>query len=284
MFVLFIPRLETMSDFKSVKTTPLSVLDFSKEEKNLDVLIKLNKNFLEKIQSKWHKLDISSRKQEGNTKRDTNMEGKREEKSREKEQIAMFVFFLFVYQIMAQEEWCHRGQKANMVLVGQQVYTAVGCNKLGNHRTGKNNLRWEGRKYPHLKPQGFSEVGFTRAEIFAGSDGWWHDMLVQHVLKVPGWKIWIESSSESSSTNRIKEWIFAESRVIGSLTRRGYCKNGSSSIIFGWSEVEESRERDQYWRKWEITESLPTSAKWEQQVLCFILVMRDDNNIDGFRF
>jgi len=52
MFVLFIPRLETMSDFKSVKTTPLTVLDFSKEEKNLDVLIKLNKSFLEKIKSK----------------------------------------------------------------------------------------------------------------------------------------------------------------------------------------------------------------------------------------
>uniref|UniRef100_UPI00358FFC3F E3 ubiquitin-protein ligase TRIM7-like n=1 Tax=Myxine glutinosa TaxID=7769 RepID=UPI00358FFC3F len=43
-------RVETMSDFKSVKTTPLTVLDFSKEEKNLDVLINLNKNFLEKIQ------------------------------------------------------------------------------------------------------------------------------------------------------------------------------------------------------------------------------------------
>uniref|UniRef100_UPI00358FC5C9 E3 ubiquitin-protein ligase TRIM8-like isoform X2 n=1 Tax=Myxine glutinosa TaxID=7769 RepID=UPI00358FC5C9 len=43
-------RLETMSDFKSVKTTPLPVLDFSKEKKNLDVLINLNKNFLEKIQ------------------------------------------------------------------------------------------------------------------------------------------------------------------------------------------------------------------------------------------
>uniref|UniRef100_UPI00358F2FC0 uncharacterized protein isoform X3 n=1 Tax=Myxine glutinosa TaxID=7769 RepID=UPI00358F2FC0 len=44
-------RLETMSDFKSVKRTPLPVLDFSKEEKNLDELITLNKNFLEKIQS-----------------------------------------------------------------------------------------------------------------------------------------------------------------------------------------------------------------------------------------
>uniref|UniRef100_UPI00358ED199 E3 ubiquitin/ISG15 ligase TRIM25-like n=1 Tax=Myxine glutinosa TaxID=7769 RepID=UPI00358ED199 len=43
--------VETMSDFKSVKTTPLPVLDFSKEEKNLDVLIKLNKNFLEKIKT-----------------------------------------------------------------------------------------------------------------------------------------------------------------------------------------------------------------------------------------
>ena len=41
-----------MSNFKSVKTTPLTVLDFSKEEKNLDVLIKLNKSFLEKIKSK----------------------------------------------------------------------------------------------------------------------------------------------------------------------------------------------------------------------------------------
>uniref|UniRef100_UPI00358FC728 tripartite motif-containing protein 14-like n=1 Tax=Myxine glutinosa TaxID=7769 RepID=UPI00358FC728 len=39
-----------MSDFKSVKRTPLPVLDFSKEEKNLDRLITLNKNFLEKIQ------------------------------------------------------------------------------------------------------------------------------------------------------------------------------------------------------------------------------------------
>uniref|UniRef100_UPI00358F3ED8 E3 ubiquitin/ISG15 ligase TRIM25-like isoform X2 n=1 Tax=Myxine glutinosa TaxID=7769 RepID=UPI00358F3ED8 len=43
-------RLETMSDFKSVKMTPLPVLDFSQEEKNLDGLITLNKNFLEKIQ------------------------------------------------------------------------------------------------------------------------------------------------------------------------------------------------------------------------------------------
>uniref|UniRef100_UPI00358FD1C6 probable E3 ubiquitin-protein ligase MID2 n=1 Tax=Myxine glutinosa TaxID=7769 RepID=UPI00358FD1C6 len=43
-------RLETMSDFKSVKRTPLPVLDFSKEEKNLDGLITLNKNFLEKIE------------------------------------------------------------------------------------------------------------------------------------------------------------------------------------------------------------------------------------------
>uniref|UniRef100_UPI00358F5397 E3 ubiquitin/ISG15 ligase TRIM25-like n=1 Tax=Myxine glutinosa TaxID=7769 RepID=UPI00358F5397 len=43
-------RLETMSDFKSVKRTPLPVLDFLKEEKNLDGLITLNKNFLEKIQ------------------------------------------------------------------------------------------------------------------------------------------------------------------------------------------------------------------------------------------
>uniref|UniRef100_UPI00358E863C E3 ubiquitin/ISG15 ligase TRIM25-like n=1 Tax=Myxine glutinosa TaxID=7769 RepID=UPI00358E863C len=43
-------RLETMSDFKSVKRTPLPVLDFSQEEKNLDELIILNKNFLEKIQ------------------------------------------------------------------------------------------------------------------------------------------------------------------------------------------------------------------------------------------
>uniref|UniRef100_UPI00358EC221 E3 ubiquitin/ISG15 ligase TRIM25-like n=1 Tax=Myxine glutinosa TaxID=7769 RepID=UPI00358EC221 len=43
-------RLTTMSDFKSVKRTPLPVLDFSKEEKNLDGLITLNKNFLEKIQ------------------------------------------------------------------------------------------------------------------------------------------------------------------------------------------------------------------------------------------
>uniref|UniRef100_UPI00358E0170 E3 ubiquitin-protein ligase TRIM8-like isoform X2 n=1 Tax=Myxine glutinosa TaxID=7769 RepID=UPI00358E0170 len=42
-------RLESMSDFKSAKT-PLTVLDFSKEEKNLDVLVKLNKDFLEKIQ------------------------------------------------------------------------------------------------------------------------------------------------------------------------------------------------------------------------------------------
>uniref|UniRef100_UPI00358F8694 E3 ubiquitin-protein ligase Midline-1-like isoform X2 n=1 Tax=Myxine glutinosa TaxID=7769 RepID=UPI00358F8694 len=46
-------RLTTMSDFKSVKRTPLPVLDFSKEEKNLDGLITLNKNFLEKIQS-WN--------------------------------------------------------------------------------------------------------------------------------------------------------------------------------------------------------------------------------------
>uniref|UniRef100_UPI00359005DF tripartite motif-containing protein 14-like isoform X2 n=1 Tax=Myxine glutinosa TaxID=7769 RepID=UPI00359005DF len=44
-------RLETMSDFKSVKRTPLPVLDFSQEEKNLDELITLNKNFLEKIQN-----------------------------------------------------------------------------------------------------------------------------------------------------------------------------------------------------------------------------------------
>uniref|UniRef100_UPI00358DDB4C E3 ubiquitin/ISG15 ligase TRIM25-like isoform X2 n=1 Tax=Myxine glutinosa TaxID=7769 RepID=UPI00358DDB4C len=43
-------RLTTMSDFNSVKRTPLPVLDFSKEEKNLDGLITLNKNFLEKIQ------------------------------------------------------------------------------------------------------------------------------------------------------------------------------------------------------------------------------------------
>uniref|UniRef100_UPI00358E3D6E E3 ubiquitin-protein ligase TRIM7-like isoform X4 n=1 Tax=Myxine glutinosa TaxID=7769 RepID=UPI00358E3D6E len=43
-------RLETMSHFKSMKMTPLPVLDFSKEEKNLDRLITLNKNFLEKIQ------------------------------------------------------------------------------------------------------------------------------------------------------------------------------------------------------------------------------------------
>uniref|UniRef100_UPI00358E3667 E3 ubiquitin/ISG15 ligase TRIM25-like n=1 Tax=Myxine glutinosa TaxID=7769 RepID=UPI00358E3667 len=43
-------RLETMSDFKSVKRTPLPVLDFSKVEKNLDELITLNKNVLEKIQ------------------------------------------------------------------------------------------------------------------------------------------------------------------------------------------------------------------------------------------
>uniref|UniRef100_UPI00358F1F07 E3 ubiquitin-protein ligase TRIM11-like isoform X2 n=1 Tax=Myxine glutinosa TaxID=7769 RepID=UPI00358F1F07 len=43
-------RLETMSDFKSMKRTPLPVLDFSKEENNLDGLITLNKNFLEKIQ------------------------------------------------------------------------------------------------------------------------------------------------------------------------------------------------------------------------------------------
>uniref|UniRef100_UPI00358E38BB E3 ubiquitin-protein ligase TRIM65-like isoform X2 n=1 Tax=Myxine glutinosa TaxID=7769 RepID=UPI00358E38BB len=42
--------LETMSDFTSVKRTPLPVLDFSKEEKDLDGLITLNKNFLEKIQ------------------------------------------------------------------------------------------------------------------------------------------------------------------------------------------------------------------------------------------
>uniref|UniRef100_UPI00358E060B zinc-binding protein A33-like n=1 Tax=Myxine glutinosa TaxID=7769 RepID=UPI00358E060B len=41
-------RLETLSDFKLVKTL-LPVLDFSKEEKNLDVLINLNKNFPEKI-------------------------------------------------------------------------------------------------------------------------------------------------------------------------------------------------------------------------------------------
>uniref|UniRef100_UPI00358E5B88 E3 ubiquitin/ISG15 ligase TRIM25-like n=1 Tax=Myxine glutinosa TaxID=7769 RepID=UPI00358E5B88 len=45
-----IKRLQTMSDFKSVKRTPLPVLDFSKEKKNLDGLITLNKNFLEKIQ------------------------------------------------------------------------------------------------------------------------------------------------------------------------------------------------------------------------------------------
>uniref|UniRef100_UPI00358F8167 tripartite motif-containing protein 14-like isoform X3 n=1 Tax=Myxine glutinosa TaxID=7769 RepID=UPI00358F8167 len=43
--------LETTSDFTSVKRTPLPVLDFSKEEKNLDGLITLNKNFLEKIQN-----------------------------------------------------------------------------------------------------------------------------------------------------------------------------------------------------------------------------------------
>uniref|UniRef100_UPI00358FC947 E3 ubiquitin-protein ligase TRIM11-like n=1 Tax=Myxine glutinosa TaxID=7769 RepID=UPI00358FC947 len=42
-------RVETMSDFKFMKTL-LPVLDFSKEEKNLDVLIKLNKKFLGKIQ------------------------------------------------------------------------------------------------------------------------------------------------------------------------------------------------------------------------------------------
>uniref|UniRef100_UPI00358EFB99 E3 ubiquitin/ISG15 ligase TRIM25-like n=1 Tax=Myxine glutinosa TaxID=7769 RepID=UPI00358EFB99 len=39
-----------MSDVKSVKRTPLPILDFSKEEKSLDGLITLNKNFLEKIQ------------------------------------------------------------------------------------------------------------------------------------------------------------------------------------------------------------------------------------------
>uniref|UniRef100_UPI00358EA344 E3 ubiquitin-protein ligase TRIM11-like isoform X3 n=1 Tax=Myxine glutinosa TaxID=7769 RepID=UPI00358EA344 len=43
-------RLETISDFKSAKRTPLPVLDFSKEENNLDGLIMLNNNFLEKIQ------------------------------------------------------------------------------------------------------------------------------------------------------------------------------------------------------------------------------------------
>uniref|UniRef100_UPI00358E4882 E3 ubiquitin/ISG15 ligase TRIM25-like n=1 Tax=Myxine glutinosa TaxID=7769 RepID=UPI00358E4882 len=43
-------RLETMSDFKSVKRTPLPVLDFSKEEKYSDGLITLSKNLLEKIQ------------------------------------------------------------------------------------------------------------------------------------------------------------------------------------------------------------------------------------------
>uniref|UniRef100_A0A8C4QER1 Uncharacterized protein n=1 Tax=Eptatretus burgeri TaxID=7764 RepID=A0A8C4QER1_EPTBU len=44
-------RLEAMSDFTFVKTAPLNALNFSKEEINSDVLIKLNKNFLEKIQS-----------------------------------------------------------------------------------------------------------------------------------------------------------------------------------------------------------------------------------------
>uniref|UniRef100_UPI00358F9B95 E3 ubiquitin/ISG15 ligase TRIM25-like isoform X2 n=1 Tax=Myxine glutinosa TaxID=7769 RepID=UPI00358F9B95 len=43
-------RLRTMSDFKSMKRTPLPVLDFSKEEKTLDGLITLNKKFMEKIQ------------------------------------------------------------------------------------------------------------------------------------------------------------------------------------------------------------------------------------------
>uniref|UniRef100_A0A8C4N0E6 B30.2/SPRY domain-containing protein n=1 Tax=Eptatretus burgeri TaxID=7764 RepID=A0A8C4N0E6_EPTBU len=51
-------RLETMSEFNSMKMTPITVLDFSKEEKNLDALIKLNKDFLEKMQSECHKLDI----------------------------------------------------------------------------------------------------------------------------------------------------------------------------------------------------------------------------------
>ena len=41
-----------MSDFKSVETTLLSDLDFSNEENHLDMLIKLNKSFLEKIKSK----------------------------------------------------------------------------------------------------------------------------------------------------------------------------------------------------------------------------------------
>ena len=65
-----------MSDFTFVKTAPLTALNFSKEEINLDVLIKLNKNFLEKIQSEWRKLDILQRKEKGNTKRDANMEEK----------------------------------------------------------------------------------------------------------------------------------------------------------------------------------------------------------------
>uniref|UniRef100_UPI00358F8A6F E3 ubiquitin/ISG15 ligase TRIM25-like n=1 Tax=Myxine glutinosa TaxID=7769 RepID=UPI00358F8A6F len=43
-------RLRTMSDFKSMKRTPLPVLDFSKEEKTLDGLVTLNKKFMEKIQ------------------------------------------------------------------------------------------------------------------------------------------------------------------------------------------------------------------------------------------
>uniref|UniRef100_UPI00358F1FEF E3 ubiquitin/ISG15 ligase TRIM25-like n=1 Tax=Myxine glutinosa TaxID=7769 RepID=UPI00358F1FEF len=43
-------RLETMSHFKSVQRTPLPVLDFSKEEKNLDGLITFNKNYLLEIQ------------------------------------------------------------------------------------------------------------------------------------------------------------------------------------------------------------------------------------------
>uniref|UniRef100_UPI00358E0D71 E3 ubiquitin/ISG15 ligase TRIM25-like n=1 Tax=Myxine glutinosa TaxID=7769 RepID=UPI00358E0D71 len=42
--------LDTMSKFKFVKTTPLPGLDFTKEEKSLDMLNTLNKNFLEKMQ------------------------------------------------------------------------------------------------------------------------------------------------------------------------------------------------------------------------------------------
>uniref|UniRef100_UPI00358FCB43 E3 ubiquitin/ISG15 ligase TRIM25-like isoform X2 n=1 Tax=Myxine glutinosa TaxID=7769 RepID=UPI00358FCB43 len=44
-------RLESMSDLKSVRKTPLAVLDFSKEDKDSDILVKLNRNFLEKMQS-----------------------------------------------------------------------------------------------------------------------------------------------------------------------------------------------------------------------------------------